>query len=292
MNDLSLQELLCLNAVVEEGSFQAAADRLHRTHPTVFNAIKNLENRLDLRLLDRSGYRVSLTAEGRSFHLKARQVLDNVVALQKHAQFLAAGEEAELRVVIGDLCHLPDMLARLKRFFDDCPATRLHLQFETLTGPVERLMDGDADLILHHIDEADVRMEFIRLGKVKLIPVVAPCFLKFAIHDAITTEQMRDYVQCILRDTATHTQHREYHLIPGAHSWTVSDQFMKKELILQGMGWGNMPGYLVKDELADGRLLSIRGRYFKESQLQLVAARRSDVMHGPVAARLWEYLQS
>lgn len=292
MNDINLQELLCLNAVVEEGSFQAAADRLHRTHPTVFNAIKNLENRLGLCLLDRSGYRVSLTAEGRSFHLKTRQVLDHVAALQKHAQFLAAGEETELRVVIGDLCHLPDTLARLKRFFDDCPGTRLHLQFETLTGPVERLMDGDADLILHHIDEADARMEFIRLGKVKLIPVVAPGFLKFAIHDAITVEQMRDYVQCILRDTATHTQHREYHLIPGAHSWTVSDQFMKKELILQGMGWGNMPYYLVQDELADGSLLSIRGRYFKESQLQLVAARRSDVMHGPVAARLWTYLQT
>lgn len=199
---------------------------------------------------------------------------------------------AGLRVVIGDLCHLPDMLATLKRFFDDCPATRLHLQFETWTGPVERLMDGEADLILHHIDEADARMEFIRLGKVKLVPVVAPGFLRFAVHGAITPKQMRDYVPCILRDTTTHTQHREYHLIPSAHSWTVSDQFMKKELILQGLGWGNMPYHLVQDELADGRLLSIRGRYFKESPLRLVVARRSDVMHGPVAARLWEYLQS
>lgn len=291
MNDLSLQELLCFHAVAEMGGFQAAADKLHRTHPTVFNSVKNLENRLGLRLLDRSGYRVSLTLEGKSFYQKVSQTLDNVAALQRHARFLAAGDETELRIVIGDLCPLPAILARLKRFFDECPATRLHLQFETLTGPVERLMDNQADLILHHIDMADPRMEFFAMDKVKLVPVVAPGFLKFPVTDSITPDQMRDYVQCILRDTATHTPQREYHLIHGAHSWTVSDQFMKKELILQGMGWGNMPYYLVQDELADGRLLSICGRYFKESQLQLVAARRSDLMHGPVASRLWEYLQ-
>ncbi|MDE2429608.1 MAG: LysR family transcriptional regulator [Burkholderiales bacterium] len=291
MSDLSLQELLCFCAVVEAGSFQAAADSLHRTHPTVFNAIKNLEQRLELRLLDRSGYRVALTPEGQSFYRQTRQVLDKVEGLQRHAQFLAAGEETELRIVIGDLCSLPEMLAKLKRFFDDCPATRLHLQFETLTGPVERLMDNDADLILHHIDQADARMEFVALNQVSLLPVVAPGFLTFAIHDSITPEQMRDYVQCILRDTATHTATRDYHLISGAHSWTVSDQFMKKELILQGMGWGNMPVHLIREELDAGRLLSICGRYFKESTLQIVAARRSDRAHGPVARRLWDYLQ-
>ena len=45
MLDITLHELQCLDAVVAEGSFQRAAARLHRTHPSVHAAVKNLEAR-------------------------------------------------------------------------------------------------------------------------------------------------------------------------------------------------------------------------------------------------------
>jgi hypothetical protein len=48
----------------------------------------------------------------------------------------------ELRVVLGDLCPLPPVLALLSHFFAQCPQTRLHLQFETVTGPWERRHRG------------------------------------------------------------------------------------------------------------------------------------------------------
>ena len=87
---------------------------------------------------------------------------------------LAMHEESELRVVIGDLCPLPEVLGLLRRFFDSCPSTRLHLHFEAIAGPWERLFNGEADLIIHHIDKSDPRLEFIDLHGVKLVPVVAP----------------------------------------------------------------------------------------------------------------------
>jgi DNA-binding transcriptional LysR family regulator len=74
---------------------------------------------------------------------------------------------------------------------------------------------------------------------------------------------MRDHVQCIIRDTAGHSASRDYYLIEGARSWTVNDQLMKKQTILQGMGWGHMPNFLIADELRDGRLLSIAGRHLR-----------------------------
>ena len=40
MDGLTIHQLQCFDAVVSEGSFQAAATKLHRTHPTVFTAIK------------------------------------------------------------------------------------------------------------------------------------------------------------------------------------------------------------------------------------------------------------
>ncbi len=290
MNALTLQQLQCFDAVATEGSFQAAAAKLHRTHPTVFAAVKNLEAQLQLDLFDRDGYRVALTDAGRSFHARTRIFLAELGLLHNHAAQLAMGEESELRVVIGDLCPLPEVLGLLRRFFERCPGVRLNLYFEAIAGPWERLLDGDADLILHHIDKSDTRLEHVTLCAVGVIPVVAPKFLAFPVSEDITPEQMRDYVQCIIRDTARHSAPRDYFLVEGARSWTVSDQLMKKEIILQGMGWGHMPTFLVERELRDGRLISIRGKHLPGGQTDIVAARLRNKPHGPVAARLWQYI--
>jgi DNA-binding transcriptional LysR family regulator len=203
---------------------------------------------------------------------------------------LAVGEESELRVVIGDLCPLPPTLALLRRFFDDCPGTRLHLHFEAIAGPWERLFDGEADLILHHINKADPRLEFMELFSVRVVPVVAPGFLRIPVSRLITPEQMRGYVQCVIRDTSRHSASQDYFLVEGARSWTVSDQLMKRELILQGMGWGHMPKFLIDQDLRKKRLLDISGKHLRGGVAEIVAARRREAPHGPVASRLWRYI--
>jgi DNA-binding transcriptional LysR family regulator len=291
MIDLTLHQLLCFDALVAEGSFQAAAEKLGRAQPSVSLAVKNLEAQTGLSLLDRTGYRVSLTEAGRSFHQRARVFLLDLGALKNHARQLAMGEESELNIVIGDLCPLPQTLALLRQFFDGCPGTRLNLHFEAISGPWERLIDGEASLILHHIDKADPRFEFIDLFPVRLVPVVAPGFLRFPISRSITPEQMRDYTQCVIRDTARQLPARNYYLAEGGRSWTVSDQLMKRELILQGMGWGHMPRYLVEQDLREKRLLDITGRQLKGGQVDIVAARLREAPHGPIACRLWRYIE-
>jgi hypothetical protein len=55
--------------------------------------------------------------------------------LRNHANQLGMGEEAELRIVIGDVCPLAETLALVRRFFADHPATRLHRHFEAISGP-------------------------------------------------------------------------------------------------------------------------------------------------------------
>jgi DNA-binding transcriptional LysR family regulator len=290
IDGLTLHQLVCFEAVVSEGSFQAAAEKLLRSQPTVSSSVKNLEAQLQLSLLDRSGYRVTLTEAGRSFYERTRAFLHEAQGLRDHAAQLAMGEESELRIVVGDVSPLPETLGLLRRFFDGCPGTKLHLHFEAISGPLERLLDGEADLVLHHIDKADPRLEFVDLFAVEVVPVVAPNFLRFPISRSITPEQMRDYVQCVIRDTARHTLPRDYYLLEGARSWTVSDQLMKKELILQGMGWGHMPRYLVEPNLRDGSLLPITGKHFRGGQVELVAARRRNTPHGPIAGRLWQFI--
>ena len=287
--DLSLQSLACLDAVASEGGFQAAAAKLHRTHSAVFAAIRQLEARAGVALLDRSGYRVALTEAGKAFHARARAVLAEAGALNTLAEQLRSGDETDLRVVIGDLTPTASVLRPLKRFFDACPRTRLHLHFEALDGPCERLFDGDADLVLHHVDGADPRLEWTKLLGVTLVPVVAPGFLPFPVTRSLTPAMMKGQVQCIIRDSARKPG-RDYHVIEGARSWTVADQQTKKELILRGMGWGHMPLHLVDKELRSGKLLSIEGRHFRRPRLDIVVARLRGRPVGPVAARLWDAL--
>ncbi|APA89427.2 LysR family transcriptional regulator (plasmid) [Paraburkholderia sprentiae WSM5005] len=291
MEGLTLYQLQCFDAVVSEGGFQPAAEKLRRTQPTVFAAVKNLEGQLGLTLLDRSGYRVALTEAGRSFHEHVRVFLLELRGLKNHALQLAMGEESELRVVIGDLSPVREVLRLLRGFFDDHPATRLHLHVEAIAGPWERLFDGEADLIIHHIDKADPRLEYIDLCVVKLIPVVAPGFLRMPISDEITPEQMRGYVQCVIRDTARHIDRPNYYIIEGAQTWTVGDQLMKKEIIVQGAAWGHLHDYLIEKELRDGRLLSIGGRHLQGGRIEITAARRRDLPHGPIADLLWHHIR-
>jgi DNA-binding transcriptional LysR family regulator len=290
MDGITIHQLQCFDAVVSEGGFQAGAAKLRRSHSAVFTAIKNLENQLGLQLLNRDGYRVTLTETGRSFHGRARMFLHDLSLLRNHANQLTIGEETELRIVIGDVCPLAETLALLRRFFAEHTATRLHHYFEAISGPWERLLDGEADLIIHHIDKADTRIEFIDLFAGRVLPVVAPNFLPFPISRGITPNEMRDCVQCVIRDTARRAPSRDYYLVEGARTWTVSDQLMKKEIILQGMGWGHMPTFMIADELRDGRLLSIAGKHLRGGTGEIVAARRGDRPHGPISRRLWRFI--
>jgi len=291
MSESTLLQLRCFDAVVSEGSFAAAAASLNRTHPTVHAAVKALEDQLGVTLFDRSGYRVALTAQGTVLLSRVRHLLRHYDDLHREASQLAAGDESELRIVVGDLCPLPATLGLLKRFFASCAVTRLTLLFEAIGGPWERLRDGDCDVIFHHLDKPLSNIESIPLFEVKLVPVCAPGFLAQPVSPSITPDDMRSYMQCVIRDTSRHSSEANYYLIEGARTCGVPDQLMKRELIVQGLAWGHMPAYLVAEDLAVGQLLSLEGQHLRGATLQHYAARRRDVTHGPVAQRLWERLR-
>lgn len=289
MHDFTLHDLQCFDAVVEAGGFQAAAQQLHRSHPAVFAAVARLERQLGFELLDRSGYRVAVTGAGESFHRRARDLLRELGSLRDHAAHLAAGEESELRVVLGDFCPRAALLEKLARFFATQPHTRLQLYFESVSGPLERLLDGEADLILHRVDKADPRLEWLDQGEVDFVPVIAPALLAHTTD--IRPEQLRALTQCVMRDSARHSPPADYFTLDGAPQCTVPDQAMKKELVLHGLAWGHLPRHLITEELAEGRLCDLSGPDLPGRREELVAARRRDRAHGPVAQRLWGFLR-
>ncbi len=288
---VTLKQIQALDAVVRGGSFQSGARILHKTHPSVINLLGKLEDQLGFELFDRGGYRTTLTDAGQAFYRCSLRLLDDHVALEDLARYLGQGKEAQLRIVIGDVTPLTETLRLLRGFADLHPHVQLDLGFENLSGPRERLLDGDADLVIHHVDPSDTRFEYQSVTRVAIIPVAVPGFFDIRISTDTRYEELRPYLQCIIRDTAKHGDKDNYFVLNNAPCMTVGDQHTKKAVILQGMAWGHMPDFMVADEIESGALVSIAGRHIKGTEIDIVVARAGAAPHGVMAEHLWRYFQ-
>ncbi len=96
---MDFKQLECFVAAVDEGSFSNAADRLQLSQSMVTIHVRNLEKELGARLLNRTTRSMELTGDGRTFYAYARQMLklnrDSILALtsarrSEHAIDIAA----------------------------------------------------------------------------------------------------------------------------------------------------------------------------------------------------------
>jgi DNA-binding transcriptional LysR family regulator len=250
--------------------------------------LRKLESELGFALFDRSGYRTVLTEQGKLFYERSKRLLGEMRSLQEQATSIRKGEATELDIILGDVTPLVDALKIVRGFSEQYPNTRLNLHFENLTGPNERLLAGEVDLILHHIDKSEPRYDYKDFCRVDIVPVVAPGFLRIPVTNKLQYADLRDYTQCIIRDTASYDANKNYFVLPDTSYISVGDQHTKKEIILQRMGWGHMPLFLVQDELNNGQLISIEGDYIKVNTVEIVIARRSYGERGKLAERLWQ----
>jgi DNA-binding transcriptional LysR family regulator len=156
MDRLGTRELEYFLAVAEELHFGRAAARLRIAQPALSKAIRQLEQRLGVRLLERSSRRVSLTTAGEVLFDEGRRALDAVVAAARHAQ--RAGEAAaRLRLVVkpdGDGGLLADILAAYEQE-PDVPA--VEVVFGGATDRASLLRDGRADVALLHTPHENLR---------------------------------------------------------------------------------------------------------------------------------------
>ncbi|MFT5396520.1 MAG: DNA-binding transcriptional LysR family regulator, partial [Gammaproteobacteria bacterium] len=113
---MTLDQLKVLCAVIETGSFSAAANKLNRVQSAVSIAIKKLEESLDIKIFDRDAYRPQLTEAGVEIHRQALTILKQTNFLNYTAEQLAIGEESEITIAIDGICPLAVITKNLKEF--------------------------------------------------------------------------------------------------------------------------------------------------------------------------------
>ena len=286
---MTLEQLLTIEAIVKEGSFKAAADSLHKSQPSISMAIKKLEEQYQINLFSRDEYRPSLSADGLVFYQKVRNLLREYRELVALAEQISKGVEVEVRVSIDAVSPISLVLKFLKNFFNKHPSTKLVLQFEVLSGTIERLIDGEVDIAITPKPYIEQNFDMRLMTKTKIVSVISAQLVKG--EKKVTDAFLRTHNQIILADSARRIPKVTSGLLEGSKSLTVNDIGFKKELIVQGLGWGGLPVDIIKAELAAKKLIAIKTPLIKDREIEIYMVRDASKPMGPVLLELWEMIE-
>src|SRR5262245_10193535 len=159
--------------VASEGSFTAAAGRLHKSQSAVSKLVRNLEGELGVLLFDRAEYRATLTEAGRAVLERAVIVLERTRELEAFGRALAGRHEAAVHLAIDAITPLPLVLGVLRAVGKAFPDVRLELSTEHMGGASEALDEGRVQLaITSQAAQDPARLEARRFTVVPILPVV------------------------------------------------------------------------------------------------------------------------
>ncbi len=252
----SFDQLRVLVAVVEAGSLAAAGRQLGRATSAISYAIDNLEGQLGVPLFERRATRrLQLTEAGEVVLAEARTLARGIDDLRARVKGLIEGLEAEIAIAVDVMLPTERLVAALTAFQAAYPTVAVRLHVEAL-GAVTQLVQDDIATLgvsgpLHTITEG---MQRHALPGVEMIPVAAPG------HPLTAPDQpagaARDHLQLVLTDRSPLTAGRDFSVL-ALRSWRLADLGAKHALLRAGAGWGNMPEPMVREDLANGRLVRL-----------------------------------
>jgi DNA-binding transcriptional LysR family regulator len=142
---MELRHLRYFVAVAEELNFTRAARKLHVAQPALSRQIRQLEEELGVKLLDRNHHAVELTRPGREFLAEARSVLHQSDQAIRNARRSAKSTPAELNLgYVWGLFHslVPPIL---QRFREQSPETAVNLFDLSALQQAQALLEGRID---------------------------------------------------------------------------------------------------------------------------------------------------
>lgn len=255
---LSVDALLGFVAVIDSGSFSAAAERLGQTPSGISRTISRLEAQLGVTLITRTTRRLDLTKEGEWLLARARRVLSD---LQETEEELA-GRLAEpsgvvrLNAATPVLDHLVAPLAA--EIMDRHPKLRLELvSGETVIDLIEERVD----VAIRIGQLADSTLNARRLGTSRLRLLASPDYLeRHGTPGSVADLAMRHRALGFTAPSSLNIwplQHDDQEGYAIAPAIAASSGETLRHLALAGAGIVCLADYLTHADRSAGRLVCV-----------------------------------
>jgi DNA-binding transcriptional LysR family regulator len=171
----ALAAMRCFVAVVEAGSFSAAARRLDVGQPAVSKTVAALEQRLGVKLLLRTSRAQQVTDAGRRYYDRARNVLDEADAAESAARDEASSLVGRLRISAAPVYASTRIVPRLGEFLAAHPELEVEL---ILDDRRIDLVEEGIDLAIRAGDLEDSTLTARRIDRSRRRVVAAPAYLQ------------------------------------------------------------------------------------------------------------------
>jgi DNA-binding transcriptional LysR family regulator len=249
--------LSLIDAVYRTGSMAAAARELNLVPSAVTYRIRQVEDALDVLLFDRSSRQAKLTVAGKELLRVGNRLLAELEQLANRVKRVATGWEPQLTLSVDSIISRGTIMELCEAFFALNPPTRLKLREEALSGTLQTLTAGQADLAIGVALEPGSNQDLQSkvLGNIKFVYVVAPHHPLANAIEPITDSMMLAHRVVAVADSVQRGSGVTIGLLGGQDVFTVPGMLAKLDAQMRGLGAGFLPEYIARPYINAGRLV-------------------------------------
>ncbi len=168
-------EMKAFVRAVELGGFSAAARDLGLTPSALSKLTTRLEDRLGVRLMNRTTRKLALTAEGEAYFASARRILVEIEEAEAEVTRFSQHPKGLLRVNVGAAFGLHQLAPALPKFLDRYPQIELEM---TVTDRLVDLVEEGADVAIRNSVLADSSLVAKKICDLQRVICASPAYLK------------------------------------------------------------------------------------------------------------------
>ncbi len=168
-------EMKAFVRAVELGGFSAAARDLDLTPSALSKLTTRLEDRLGVRLMNRTTRKLALTAEGEAYFASARRILMEIEEAESAVTRFSAHPKGLLRVNVGAAFGLHQLAPALPKFLDRYPQIEMDI---TVTDRLVDLVEEGADVAIRNSVLADSSLVAKKICDLQRVICASPAYLK------------------------------------------------------------------------------------------------------------------
>ncbi|MGS5087772.1 LysR family transcriptional regulator [Hydrogenophaga sp. A37] len=253
---LSPENLGLLETVARLGSMAAAARELGMVPSALTYRVRLIEDALDVLLFDRSARRAQLTPAGAELLRAGQYLLGELDAVAQRVKRVATGWEPQLTIAADAIMARGTLFELCEAFYATGAPTRLKLRAETLSGTLEALQNGLADLALGVFAEVSLPdIQTAPLGQMRFVFAVAPHHALAALEHSLCDDDLRHHRAVAVADSTQRGNGQSFNILPGQDVLTVPTMQHKLEAQLRGLGCGFLPLPLAQPYITAGHLV-------------------------------------